>query len=94
MRRTGVVLVSGAMFAALCGTQLAEAAPPPACLDLSKRFGGKPELLSTSELAQLRTCITNELSSRLEEQRAAMAQPSTTTTEPTTSSAFDRPWNK
>lgn len=92
MKRVAVVLVSGAALAALCGAQLAEAAPPPACLDLSKRFGDKPELLSTSELAQLRTCITNELSSRLEEQRPNIAQPSSPP--PSTSSAFERPWNK
>jgi len=93
MRRTGVVLVSGAMFAALCGAQLAEAAPPSACLDLSKRFGDKPELLSLSELAQLRTCITNELSSRLVKEGDTLP----TTTEPappSPSSVFERPWNK
>lgn len=92
MRRMAVVFVSGAMFAAICGAKLAEAAPPPACLDLSKRFGDKPELLSTSELAQLRTCITNELSARLEALGAVTTSPAITVEPPP--SAFDRPWNK
>ena len=67
--RIGVVLVSSVTLLVFCTAQVAEAAPTPDCRNLAKQFGGKPEELSDSDLARLRTCVSNELSSRFERHR-------------------------
>lgn len=69
MRSFGTLLVSVATMMVPWAAQLAEAAPTPACRNLAKQFGEKPEVLDTSELARLRTCISDELSSKMEPRR-------------------------
>lgn len=76
MRSFGALFVSVATFTVLWTAQVAEAAPTAACRNLAKQFGENPELLDTSELARLRTCISGELSSKMDSHRPpALALP-------------------
>lgn len=63
--------VTALMF--LSTTQFATATPNAACLKLAKQFGEKPESLDTSELAKLRTCVTEVLDSKLDTPKPAPA---------------------
>lgn len=76
MRSFGALLVSIATVMVLWTAQLAEAAPTAACRNLAKQFGEKPEVLDTSELARLRTCVSDELSSKMEPRRPPLPKPS------------------
>ena len=49
--------------------QLTQAAPTARCRSLATQFGEKPDALELNELAKLRTCVSDELSSKMESRR-------------------------
>lgn len=77
MTRMTSVLASVAVLLGLFTSALAVAAPSTDCRDLAQRFGNKAINLSVSELARLRTCVSDELYSRTEVSRppAPMSPP-------------------
>lgn len=75
MRGISVLLVLPATLVALCTAEGVEAAPTSACRNLAKQFGEKPEVLDVSELARLRTCVSDELSSKMEDRRLPVPPP-------------------
>jgi hypothetical protein len=66
MRGTNVLHVYMALFLVPLMSDFAMATPTDECRTLAKRFNERPDLLSQSELARLRKCVTDELSTKLE----------------------------
>ena len=54
----------------------ARATPTTACKALAKQFSEATGVLDTSDLARLRTCVSDELSSQLINRRPATPMPS------------------
>jgi len=63
--------IGASLILTLCalGSEYAQAVPTAACKALAKQFADKTDLLDLSDLAKLRTCVSEELNAQMATRR-------------------------
>ena len=73
MRITTALLISVSATIVLWLSTVVVAAPSAECRALAKQFSEKPETLDTSQLARLRTCVSDELALKVGDAKSVPA---------------------